>query len=92
MEILINERKTQTDVYEFQVSPDGKLSTRNNSRDELIEIVFENGQFAGVRGKWDQAPISCERGNLSDRRYWRVFGAVAAKIEDLEKRYASNQS
>ena len=80
MDILFKESKTEilTDIYRYAIRRDFKFGETGDP-ERYIEITFVDGKFQSVKHDLDDSDT---------RGTWYVFWAIAAKITELEKRYA----
>lgn len=77
MNILFNHKQTAIEIHEFEINQGGELNIRvsiDSSR--TVSIIFKDG-------KLDRVDHQIEGGFSNTISYWRVMGAISAKIEEL---------
>ncbi len=83
MNILCSEKLEKSDVYRYTINQGGALDIRvSNGSDMVVKITFVNGKFRRVDSNMHNAA------KIADRSTWHVYGAITAKITELEARYA----
>ena len=83
MNILYNDQKVTTEVFNYKIYQGGSLSLKvSNGSDRFVEIVFENKKFKEVR-------LGSLLENGIDRSMWHVLGAIAEKIKEIEYNYTA---
>lgn len=76
MRILYDQKTTKEDRHTFQINQGGPLRLNTRSCGPTVTIVFRDGKLVSV--DWPRGDV------VETRSLWRVLGAIAAKVDELE--------